>query len=74
MVELLQAAPVRLDENTYFRIPLSLSAYSPLRIGHCFANAARQLGIFGSPTFAIGAELFWGDDRLEDALTYATVP
>jgi 2-hydroxychromene-2-carboxylate isomerase len=37
-------------------------------------DAARQLGIFGSPTFAIGAELFWGDDRLEDAFTYATVP
>jgi 2-hydroxychromene-2-carboxylate isomerase len=35
-------------------------------------DAARQLGIFGSPTFAIGAELFWGDDRLEDAVAYAS--
>jgi 2-hydroxychromene-2-carboxylate isomerase len=33
--------------------------------------AARQLGIFGSPTFAIGHELFWGDDRLEEAVEYA---
>jgi hypothetical protein len=27
---------------------------------------ARDLGIFGSPTFAVGRELFWGDDRLDD--------
>lgn len=31
---------------------------------------ARQLGIFGSPTFVADAELFWGDDRLEDALDW----
>jgi 2-hydroxychromene-2-carboxylate isomerase len=31
-------------------------------------DAARQRGIFGSPTFAVGSEIFWGDDRLEDAL------
>ena len=37
-------------------------------------DAARQLGIFGSPTFAVGAELFWGDDRLEDAIAYARSP
>jgi 2-hydroxychromene-2-carboxylate isomerase len=30
---------------------------------------ARNLGIFGSPTFAVGRELFWGDDRLEDAIS-----
>jgi 2-hydroxychromene-2-carboxylate isomerase len=33
-------------------------------------NQARRLGIFGSPTFAVGGELFWGDDRLDDALTW----
>lgn len=33
--------------------------------------AARQLGIFGAPTFIVGGELFWGDDRLEDALEFA---
>jgi 2-hydroxychromene-2-carboxylate isomerase len=31
-------------------------------------DAARALGIFGSPTFTVGEELFWGDDRLEDAI------
>ncbi|HVO08788.1 MAG TPA: 2-hydroxychromene-2-carboxylate isomerase, partial [Burkholderiaceae bacterium] len=31
---------------------------------------ARQLGLFGSPTFVVGDEIFWGDDRLEDALAW----
>jgi 2-hydroxychromene-2-carboxylate isomerase len=35
-------------------------------------DAARQLGIFGAPTFAIRTEIFWGDDRLEDALDFAS--
>jgi len=35
-------------------------------------DAARALGIFGSPTFAVGRELFWGDDRLEDAVSWST--
>ena len=34
-------------------------------------ETARKLGIFGSPTFAVGSEIFWGDDRLEDALEWA---
>jgi 2-hydroxychromene-2-carboxylate isomerase len=34
-------------------------------------NAARELGIFGSPTFVVDGELFWGDDRLQDALDWA---
>lgn len=33
-------------------------------------DVARQLGIFGSPTFAVNGELFWGDDRLQDALSW----
>lgn len=34
-------------------------------------DAARELGIFGSPSFVVGGnELFWGDDRLEDAIEY----
>jgi 2-hydroxychromene-2-carboxylate isomerase len=33
-------------------------------------DAARALGVFGSPTFSIGSELFWGDDRLEDAVSW----
>ena len=33
-------------------------------------EAAKKLGIFGSPTFVVGRELFWGDDRLEDAISW----
>jgi 2-hydroxychromene-2-carboxylate isomerase len=33
-------------------------------------DAARALGIFGSPTFSVGSELFWGDDRLGDAIDW----
>ena len=31
---------------------------------------AHQRGIFGAPTFFVGDEMFWGNDRLEDALAY----
>jgi 2-hydroxychromene-2-carboxylate isomerase len=30
-------------------------------------EAAHRLGVFGVPTIAVGEELFWGDDRLQDA-------
>lgn len=33
-------------------------------------DEARSLGIFGAPTFVVGGELFWGDDRLEDAISW----
>ena len=33
---------------------------------------ARSLGIFGAPSFTVGTELFWGDDRLDDALAWCT--
>jgi 2-hydroxychromene-2-carboxylate isomerase len=34
-------------------------------------DTAHELGVFGVPTIAIGEELFWGDDRLEDAAAHA---
>jgi len=33
-------------------------------------DAAYELGVIGVPTLAIGEQLFWGDDRLEDAAAY----
>lgn len=34
-------------------------------------SEARLLGVFGSPSFVVnGNELFWGDDRLEDAIEF----
>ncbi|MGB8547349.1 MAG: 2-hydroxychromene-2-carboxylate isomerase [Xanthobacteraceae bacterium] len=34
-------------------------------------EAAQRLGIFGAPNFVVGDELFWGNDRLEQAIKYA---
>ena len=31
---------------------------------------AKGLGIFGSPSFVVEDELFWGDDRLDDAIRW----
>lgn len=33
--------------------------------------AAQSRGIFGAPMFFVGDEMFWGNDRLEDALLLA---
>jgi 2-hydroxychromene-2-carboxylate isomerase len=35
------------------------------------AEQARAKGIFGAPTFFVGTEMFWGNDRLDDALLFA---
>ena len=32
---------------------------------------ARARGIFGAPTMLVGDEMFWGNDRLEDAVAWA---
>jgi 2-hydroxychromene-2-carboxylate isomerase len=32
---------------------------------------AEHLGIFGAPTFQVGNEIFWGQDRLADAIAWA---
>jgi 2-hydroxychromene-2-carboxylate isomerase len=33
-------------------------------------ESAKAIGIFGAPSFVTGDELFWGNDRLEDALDW----
>jgi 2-hydroxychromene-2-carboxylate isomerase len=35
-------------------------------------ESARQRGIFGAPTFFVGSEMFWGNDRLDDAFDFAS--
>lgn len=37
-------------------------------------QAARELGIFGAPTFTVDREIFWGDDRLDDAIAWQRRP
>ncbi len=33
-------------------------------------DEARTVGVFGSPSFVVGTEVFWGDDRLDGALMW----
>jgi 2-hydroxychromene-2-carboxylate isomerase len=43
-------------------------------IGKIFAQEtelALSHGVFGSPSFVVGDEMFWGDDRLEEAIAWA---
>lgn len=35
-------------------------------------DEARARGIFGAPTFFVGDEMFWGNDRLDDALLFTS--
>jgi 2-hydroxychromene-2-carboxylate isomerase len=42
-------------------------------IGQKYDEATKQaksLGVFGSPTFVVSGEVFWGDDRLGDAISW----
>jgi 2-hydroxychromene-2-carboxylate isomerase len=34
-------------------------------------DTAQARGVFGAPTFFVGEEMFWGNDRLDDALALA---
>jgi 2-hydroxychromene-2-carboxylate isomerase len=37
-------------------------------------ETARARGVFGAPTFFVRGEMFWGNDRLDDALAFAAGP
>lgn len=34
-------------------------------------EAIKQAGVFGSPSFLVDGEVFWGDDRLDDAVQWS---
>ncbi len=34
-------------------------------------ESARNNKVFGSPSFIVGNEIFWGDDRMEDAINWS---
>jgi 2-hydroxychromene-2-carboxylate isomerase len=38
------------------------------------AEEAEELGIFGAPSFLADDELYWGDDRLEQAIARLKAP
>ncbi|EPG73783.1 DSBA-like thioredoxin domain protein [Leptospira fainei serovar Hurstbridge str. BUT 6] len=54
-------------DNEIFASGESPAAKSLLREN---TEIAKSLGIFGAPSFIVKGELFWGDDRLEDAIEF----
>jgi 2-hydroxychromene-2-carboxylate isomerase len=59
---------------------MQVDAQRTLELAQSDANKARlrrqteeaqRLGLFGAPSVVAGDELFWGNDRLEQALTWA---
>ena len=62
LVSLGQDGPATIAEAESDTIKLRLRART---------EEALQRGIFGAPTFFVGDEMFWGNDRLDDALDLA---
>lgn len=56
------------DANHWLSLAQSDENKMQLRV---LTEQARSHGIFGAPSFRVGGELFWGDDRLEDAIAWA---
>lgn len=51
-------------------IAAALAPENKLRL-RANTDAAAARGVFGAPTFFVGDEMFWGNDRLDDALALA---
>jgi 2-hydroxychromene-2-carboxylate isomerase len=66
IAELLEA--LRIDPRTVLAAAQSDAIKARLRVQ---TEEAERLGIFGAPTFICADELFWGNDRLEQALRWA---
>ena len=64
--EVLAALNVNADQI----IAQAQSDENKLQLRQATETAARR-GIFGAPMFFVGDEMFWGNDRLEDALDFA---
>ncbi|MCL4286861.1 MAG: 2-hydroxychromene-2-carboxylate isomerase [Thermoleophilia bacterium] len=62
------AAACELHPNAVARAAASESVKARLREQ---TGQAGDRGVFGVPTVAVGEEVFWGDDRLEDAVAAA---
>lgn len=58
---------LNLDAEEIISHSTSESAKGSLRAR---TEQADRLGVFGAPTMVVGDAIFWGDDRLEDAVAY----
>ena len=55
-------------------LPEILDEASSSSIRHIYernTEEAQTAGVFGAPSFEVNGEIFWGDDRLEDAIRFA---
>jgi len=66
---LIAAAACELHPNAVLKGIETQSVKAKLRAA---TDEAIMLGVQGIPTFAIGDDLFWGDDRLEEAVRAAS--
>jgi len=64
-------AQIGLDANKILGSAASVESKSLLRSQN---DAAAQLNIFGAPSFVANGELFWGNDRLEQAFQWLAEP
>jgi 2-hydroxychromene-2-carboxylate isomerase len=64
-------ADLGLDAGAILHAAVSEENKNALRMQ---TQRGRDLGIFGGPTFMVRGEMFWGNDRLEDALAFAAPP
>ncbi len=62
------AAACELHPNAIARAAASDGVKRRLRVA---TDAAAERGVFGVPTVVVGDAVFWGDDRLEDAVVAA---
>jgi 2-hydroxychromene-2-carboxylate isomerase len=62
---------IGLDANEILGSAKSVESKSLLRLQN---DAAAQLNIFGAPSFVANGELFWGNDRLEQAFQWLAEP
>ncbi len=44
---------------------LSIVAKTKIELYHSLAEKASKLNVFGSPTYVVNKEIFWGQDRLD---------
>ena len=58
-------------DQDYDHVMAKATAPETLAVLDAATAEAKDLGVFGIPTFAAGSELFWGDDHLEDAIFWA---
>ena len=59
---------LKLDKEKIFKEAKSKKNVTKYELN---TNLARKNKIFGSPSFVVNNEIFWGDDRLEDAIKWS---